>query len=80
MGEHEAAVPRGDLISKNLAVEACRALIAMGLQGPRSSTWSTHRQTSRRWLLNRRRAQWSDTSRHELTSPNGGEIEIREFF
>jgi hypothetical protein len=30
------------------------------------------------WLLNRRRAQWSDTSRHELTGANGGEIEIRE--
>jgi hypothetical protein len=29
-------------------------------------------------LLNRRRAQWSDTSRHELTGANGGEIEIRE--
>jgi hypothetical protein len=23
-------------------------------------------------------AQWSDTSRHELTGANGGEIEIRE--
>jgi hypothetical protein len=30
------------------------------------------------WLLNRRRAQWSDTSRHKLTGANGGEIEIRE--
>jgi hypothetical protein len=30
------------------------------------------------WLLNRRRAQWSDTSRHELTGANGGEIEIRQ--
>jgi hypothetical protein len=30
------------------------------------------------WLLNRRRAEWSDTSRHELTGANGGEIEIRE--
>ena len=30
------------------------------------------------WLLNRRRAQWSDTSRHELTGANGAEIEIRE--
>jgi hypothetical protein len=30
------------------------------------------------WLLNRRRAQWSDTSRHELTGANGGEIKIRE--
>jgi hypothetical protein len=28
------------------------------------------------WLLNRRRAQWSDTSRPELTGANGGEIEI----
>jgi hypothetical protein len=30
------------------------------------------------WLLNRRRAQWSDTSRHELTGANGSKIEIRE--
>ena len=30
------------------------------------------------WLLNRRRAEWSDTSRHELTGANGGEIKIRE--
>ena len=30
------------------------------------------------WLLNRRRAQWSDTNRHELTGPNGGEITISE--
>jgi hypothetical protein len=30
------------------------------------------------WLLNRRRAQWSDTSRHELTGANGGEIEISQ--
>jgi hypothetical protein len=30
------------------------------------------------WLLNRRRAQWSDTSRHELTGANGGEIKISE--
>ena len=30
------------------------------------------------WLLNRRPAQWLDTSRHELTGANGGEIEIRE--
>jgi hypothetical protein len=30
------------------------------------------------WLLNRRRAQWSDTSRHELTGANGGEIKITE--
>jgi hypothetical protein len=30
------------------------------------------------WLLNRRRAQWSNTSRHELTGRDGGEIEIRE--
>jgi hypothetical protein len=30
------------------------------------------------YLLNRRRAQWSDTSRHELTGANGGEIEICE--
>jgi hypothetical protein len=28
--------------------------------------------------LNRRRAQWSDTRRHELTGPNGREIEISE--
>jgi hypothetical protein len=30
------------------------------------------------WLLNRRRALWSDTSRHELTGRNGGEIKISE--
>ena len=30
------------------------------------------------WLLNRRRAQWSDTSRHELTGANGGDIEISQ--
>jgi hypothetical protein len=30
------------------------------------------------WLLNRRRGQWSDTSRHELTGANGGGIEISE--
>jgi hypothetical protein len=30
------------------------------------------------WLLNRRRAEWSDTSRHELTGANDGEIKIRE--
>jgi hypothetical protein len=29
------------------------------------------------WLLNRR-AQWSNTSRHELTGANGGEIKISE--
>jgi hypothetical protein len=30
------------------------------------------------WLLNRHRAQWSDTSRHELTGANGGEVEISQ--
>jgi hypothetical protein len=30
------------------------------------------------WLLNRRRAQWSDASRHGLTGANGGEIEISQ--
>jgi hypothetical protein len=28
--------------------------------------------------LNRRRAEWSDTSRHELTGANGNEIKISE--
>jgi hypothetical protein len=28
------------------------------------------------WLLNRRRAEWLDTSRYELTGANGGEIKI----
>src|SRR5262249_47551429 len=30
------------------------------------------------WWLNRRRSQWSDTSRHELTGANGGEIQISQ--
>jgi hypothetical protein len=30
------------------------------------------------WLMDRRRAQWSDMSRHKLTGAHGGEIEIRE--
>jgi hypothetical protein len=37
-----------------------------------------HVAAAKFWLLNRRRAQWSDTSRHELTGANGGEIKINQ--
>jgi hypothetical protein len=30
------------------------------------------------WLLNRRRSQWSDRSRNELSGANGGDIDISQ--
>jgi hypothetical protein len=43
-----------------------------------SAAGAVHVSAAKFWMLNRRRAQWSDTSRHELTGRDGGEIVISE--